>query len=242
MPFMPRAALVAALLLATPAWAQAPTVGFAGHEWLVRTYGGGPGPNEWRAANVAVDAAGLHLRMARDGEVWTAAEVVLLGPPLGFGTYTFDVTGDLDALDPNVVLGLFNFPGSDDVGPAGTNEIDIELTQWGSPQNPHRLNWTVYPALEGHDSAHRDAPFRPQAVTTTHSFTWTATEIAYASFDGPAGGEPVAAWTYAPDDPALHVPQQPLVVHMNFWLLDGRPPLSGAPAEIVISDFRYTPL
>src|SRR5690606_30765461 len=44
-------------LLVSPALAEAPVVHFAGHDWLVRTYGGAPGPNEWRAANVSVDDA-----------------------------------------------------------------------------------------------------------------------------------------------------------------------------------------
>src|SRR5690606_1205565 len=141
-------------------------------------YGGAPGPNEWRAANVSVDDAGLHLAIARDGEVWTAAEVVMLGPPLGFGTYEFSLAGDLEALDPNIVIGLFNFPGSEAVGPAGTHEIDIELTQWGSPLNPHRLNWTVYPAVPDAAPAHTDARFVATAPVTTHRFVWRPTEIA----------------------------------------------------------------
>jgi len=239
MRIIPLAGLVA--LMVAPALAESPTVSFSGYDWLVRTYGGGPGPNEWRAANVTVDEAGLHLAIARDGDVWTAAEVVMLGPPLGFGTYEFTLAGDLEALAPNIVIGLFNFPGSEAVGPAGTNEIDIELTQWGSPRNPHRLNWTVYPAFAGDTAAHTDAAFAATAAVTTHRFVWRSTEIAYSSFDGPPEGEPAARWTYAPPDPARAIPQQPLVVHVNFWLLDGTPPADGRPAAITLAGFRYTP-
>lgn len=230
-----------AALVASPALAEAPVVSFAGHDWLVRTYGGGPGPNEWRAANVTVDETGLHLAIAREGGHWTAAEVVMLGPPLGFGTYEFTLAGDLAALAPNIVVGLFNYPGSDAVGPDGSNEIDIELTQWGSPVNPHRLNWTVYPAVPGAAPAHSDAPFAATAPVTTHRFVWRPTEIAYASFDGPPAGPPTAHWTYAPPDPARAIPQRPLVVHVNFWLLDGAPPADGRPAAITLAGFRYTP-
>ena len=49
---------------------------------------------------------------------------------LGFGRYQFQVIGRIDQLDPNVVLGLFKYP-TPDVGPDGTNEIDIEFAQWG---------------------------------------------------------------------------------------------------------------
>ena len=40
----------------------ATTVNFAGYSWAVRSGQGGPGPNNWSAANASVDAAGaLHL-------------------------------------------------------------------------------------------------------------------------------------------------------------------------------------
>ncbi len=235
----------AALLALTPLPALAdPVVEFAGHSWLVRSYGGGPGPNEWAESNVFVDAQGLHLTIRNIDGVWTCAEVVMMGDPLGFGTYEFEVTGDLAALDTNAVLGLFNYPGSAEVGPDGTNEIDIEIAQWGDLQNPNRLNWNIYPAIEAGKKGNHALPLSLPAGASTHRFVWSAKTIDYASFEGLASkgqATSIGAWTYAPKNAARDIPQVPLVVHMNLWLTQGKAPASGEPVEITINDFRFTP-
>jgi hypothetical protein len=50
----------------------------------------------------------------------------------------FQTNGRLDLLDDNVVLGLFNYP-TEDVGPDGTHELDIEL-HGGEMQ---RIRWAT---------------------------------------------------------------------------------------------------
>jgi hypothetical protein len=237
-------AFLAAMALAVAPVAAGQFVDFAGHTWLVRSYPGGPGPNEWREANVFVDEHGLHLTIQRDGDAWTAAEVVRMGDPLGFGTYEFEISGDFETFDRNAVLGLFNYPASAEVGPDGTNEIDIEIAQWGDVQNPNRLNWNVYPAARGGKKGNHAIPLSLLAGASTHQFTWTAEAIDYASFRGfvsEGEAEPIGDWTYAPKNAARDIPQVPLVVHMNLWLIEGRAPASGEPVEIVINDFRFTP-
>lgn len=235
--------LAAALALAPLPVLAGTFVDFAGYTWLVRGFGGGPGPNEWREANVRVDDAGLHLTIQQDGDVWTCAQVLMMGPPLGFGSYEFEVSGDLSTLDTNAVLGLFNYPGSAEVGPDGTNEIDIEIAQWGVAHNPNRLNWNVYPAREGGKKGNHAIPLPPYA-SSTHRFIWSADRIEYASFDGYLSqGEalPIGEWTYAPKNAARDVPQSPLVVNMNLWLNKGDAPASGQSVEVTIRDFRFTP-
>jgi hypothetical protein len=237
-------ALIATLALAPLPALAGQFVDFAGHTWLVRSYGGGPGPNEWREANVFVDEQGLHLTIQQDGGVWTCAEVLMMGDPLGFGTYEFDVSGDLAKLDTNAVLGLFNYPGSEEIGPDGTNEIDIEIAQWGDLNNPNRLNWNIYPSAEGGKKGNHALPLKLPAGASTHQFTWSAKSIDYASFEGVAsdsGAASIGKWTYAPKNAARDIPQLPLVVHMNLWLTEGKAPSDGKPVEIVISDFRFTP-
>jgi hypothetical protein len=239
-------ALVSVLLAAVLVLpAEAREVTFAGHTWYVRDYPGGPGPNEWNPDDVFVDKDGLHLFIAKKNGVWTASEVVLLGPPLGFGTYTFEITGDLAALDTNAVIGLFNYRGSDDIGPDGTNEIDIEIAQWGDTRNPNKLNWNIYPSLASGEKGNHALPIAPGLTASTHRFTWTANSISYDAHDGYlslAEALPIADWVYAPRDAARDIPQHPLVVHMNLWLVEGKPPSDGKPIEIVIRDFRFTPL
>jgi|ERR1044071_2662413 hypothetical protein len=120
--------LLALLVLALGFSMKAKDVEFGGHTWTARSGRGGPGPNIWDENNAWLDAStNLHLKISnRDGK-WSCAEVTMRRR-LGFGRYQFQITGCLDLLDDNVVLGLFNYP-TRDVGPDGTNEIDIEFAR-----------------------------------------------------------------------------------------------------------------
>ncbi len=123
--------LVVALAFSSPG----KDIEFGGYTWTVRSGRGGPGPNAWDESNVWIDVAtNLHLKITqRDGK-WTCAEVTMR-KRLGFGRYQFKVSGRLDRLDDNVVLGLFNYP-TGDVGLNATHEIDIEFARWGNHRNP----------------------------------------------------------------------------------------------------------
>ncbi len=129
------------LLMALGAASQGGTLSFSGYTWAVRSSGrGGPGPNYWEPNNVLVDINGyLHLRLTqRDGK-WYCAELHTQ-ERLGFGRYEFWLTGRVDKLDRNVVLGLFNYPTSD-VGRDGTHEIEHRVCPVG-PFN--RAEWQLH--------------------------------------------------------------------------------------------------
>lgn len=239
---MLRALAFAATLALSSAAAHAETIRFAGYDWTVRDYPGGPGPNQWDPGNVFVDDAGLHLRITKVAGTWTCAEIVL-NQVLGFGTYSFDITGRPDRLDPNVVLGLFTYPSSDAVGPGGTNEIDIELTRWGNANNPNVINWTVYPPALGPKVTDGHFPMRLKGDASSYSFAWFASGVAFASYSGYADGSPklIAKWYDAPAKPATRIPQAPVPLHMNLWLLNGDAPTDGKPVDIVIRNFSFTP-
>jgi hypothetical protein len=132
---------VLALLIAAFPSSPAKTIRFAGYEWIVKSgINRGPGPNNWNENNVWVDQGGyLHLKLTKQGNRWYGAEV-LSRDRLGFGRYQFWIVGRVDRLDPNVVFGLFNYP-TPDVGPDGTNEIDIEFASGAS----QRLRWATTP-------------------------------------------------------------------------------------------------
>jgi hypothetical protein len=232
-------ALLVACVAAAPV--DAKTLAFAGYTWEVRSGQGGPGPNPWNPNNAWVDSAGaLHLKVAKRAGVWNCAEVYL-DQRLGFGTYDFKVTGAIDQLDKNVVLGLFDYP-TPDVGPDGTNEIDIEFSHWGNAANPIG-NYTIWPPVAGAEPAQRTFSFTLTDDQTTQRFTWAADSMVFRSYSGFAGpNRPVfGAWSYRPTDPAGHIPQNPLPVHMNLWLFEGHAPSNGQPVEIVINDFHFTP-
>lgn len=233
---------VLALLLATEGALWAATLHFAGYDWTVKSGNGlGPGPCDWSESNVWVDGDGdLHLKISHTGGAWTCAEVETT-QRLGFGKYQWWVIGEIDKLDTNVVLGLFNYPPPD-VGPDGTNEIDIELSRFGFPGAPN-LNFTDWPAKAGLPPAGKSYFFSLNGTYTTQRFTWQKNSIYFQSLNGHRNDNqsPIARWKYAPAYPLRRIPQAPLPVHMNLWLAGGKPPTDGREVEVVIQSFTYTP-
>ena len=231
-----------AAFFAVSSAADAKTLRFSGHDFIVRKAGtGGPGPNRWSPRNAWVDKRGrLHLKLSKRKGKWYAAEVYT-ADQLGFGRYTFQVKVRLGRLDRNVVVGLFTYPTAD-VGADGTNEIDIEFARWGNA-NADVGNFTVWPT----DPAlgPQSHPFRisPRVGRTTHSFEWNADAIAFRSRRGfrSNGGRTISSWTFSPTDPADRTSQDPMPLHLNVWAFEGTPPADGEDVEIVIRKFTFTP-
>jgi hypothetical protein len=203
---------------------------FGGYDWQVKTSSRriGPGPNLFSSANAWVAADGLHLRIAKVGGKWNAAEVINTAS-LGRGTYRWTVTGDLAALDPNAVLGLFTW--NDD--PAYNHrEIDIEFSRWGNAADPTNGQFVVQPYST---SGNLQRITQPGGVTTSsQTFTWGPSSVAFAS----SAASP-SSWTYTGSD----VPQPGGEnARMNLWLFRGQPPMNGAAVEVVITSFSFTPL
>lgn len=226
-------------LVRTVSAAEPGVVSFAGYTWSVRSGQGGPGPNAWSTENVWLDAAGqLHLKIAlRDGK-WSCAEVTLQRR-LGFGTYEFEVEGPIDRFDDNVVLGIFNYP-TRDVGGDATHEIDIEFARWGRAANPIG-NYTVWPVEKALRQTTKSFPFALTGAVSTHRFEWKTGRVDYRSWQGPrtAEGAEIARWVFEPTDAAKRVSGQPMPIHFNLWLFQGRPPKDGKEVEVVIRSFRF---
>jgi hypothetical protein len=221
--------------------AETTEIVFGGHPWTVRSGRGGPGPNVWEGKNVWVDAAtNLHLKIAQRGGNWSCAEVTMR-KRLGFGRYQFQTTGRLDQFDDNVVLGLFNYP-TGDVGPDATHEIDIEFARWGAARNPMG-NFTVWPVERGLKQVSKAFPVVLTDDAATHRFGWSRGRIMFQSLNGHRedNGQELSQWTYNPDEPARFISQQPMPVHINLWLFQGRAPKNGRELEVIIRDFKYTP-
>ena len=234
-----RLSLVVATALALHQATSSAAVSFAGYDWQVRDGTGGPGPNTFSAQNVSVDEQGyLHLRIVKRQGKWSCAEV-FLDQRFGFGRYEFELLGRPDQFDDNVVLGLFNYtvPG---VGPDGTNEIDIEFATWGGAQAQHG-NYTVWPAIEGPAPVTHSFDATQAGEQSLHRFDWASGSVVYGSYDG-WDADPVAeihSWAYAPLSPLPLIPQQPIPVHMNLWLFQGKAPTDGQDVEIVVTGFRF---
>ena len=226
------------LLCFAPA-ALAKTIHFGGYDWTVRSGHGGPGPNAWDEQNVWLDADGnLHLKISHRSGQWTCAELTLQ-QRLGFGDYRFQLTGPLDRLDDNVVLGLFNYP-TREVGPDATHEIDIEFARWGDAKNPMG-NFTVWPAVDGLRRETKSFAFKLTSDSTSHQFTWTRSQVQFLSLQGQGKENEICRWVYQPQEPSRYIAQKPMPVHMNLWLFKGLPPKNVQEIELVLRQFTFTP-
>lgn len=208
-------------------------VSWGGATWQVKTSRAavGPGPNVFDKANVTVDASGyLHLRIQRNaGGTWTSAEII--GPTsFGYGTYTFILGSRVDSLDPNAVLGLFTWS---DKAPYAHRELDIEFSRWGNAAEPTNAQYVVQP----YDAARHLARFtQPATTVSTHRFTWRKGTVSWQSLD--AASAPIASYAYSGSDVPVPGDER---VHLNLWLFNGAAPLNGAPAEIIVRSFSFTP-
>jgi hypothetical protein len=207
------------------------TVRFSGYSWQVKSSTGrvGPGPNYFSNTldNVWVDHRGrLHLKLTHTNGRWYGAEIMNT-QSLGRGRYSFELDSAVDALDPNVVLGLFTW--SDD--PAYNHrEIDIEFSRWGNAADSTNGRYVVQPHQR---AGNLQKMTQPAVSSSTHSFDWQANGVAFASSTGTP-----SAWTYT----GPHVPQPGSEhVHMNLWLYHGAPPQNGQTVEIVVKRFSFTP-
>lgn len=204
-----------------------------GVTWQVKTSRSpvGPGPNLFDKANVWVDANGnLHLRIARSAAgTWSCAEII--GPTTyGYGTYSFQLASPVNALDPNVVLGLFTWS---DKAPYAHREIDIEFARWGSASDPTNAQYVVQP----YDKAGHLVRFtQPATSASLHRFSWHAGRVVWDSFD--VNGVPITSYNYAGSDVPKSGDER---VHLNLWLFNGASPVNAQPVEVVLSSFAFTP-
>ncbi len=221
---------------------HAATINWKGHTWNV-TAGGMAGVCQGNAANISVDTDGyLHMKITNNGSTWTAAEI-FTADKIGFGTYQWQIDGPVDKLDKNVVVGLYPYGPQAGIGADGQNEIDIEYARWGNASYPNG-NYTVYPPT-GTSSSEITFDFTLTDTYTTSRFTWSSTQIDFATMSGfePLGSNAglIKAWTFAPTTPATKVPQQALPLGMNLWCFQGTPS-NGQNVEIIVRDFTFVPL
>lgn len=230
--------VIAAAGLVLASAADAKTLDFAGHYWTVRPNGvGGPRNNRWCQANAFVDAQGrLHLRLTKTARGWCSAEVSSTDR-MRFGHYRWTLDTRVDRFDKNVVLGLFNYPPSD-VGGDGTNEIDIEFARWGKA-NWDPLNFTVFPRDPKVGSTTAAFPLALAGERSTHSFDWSARSTRFRAWEAEGTGAPLRDWTFKPAQPVRAIPQAPMPVYMNLWVV--APPADGQPVEVIFRDFTFTP-
>lgn len=232
------------LLLAYSIISDAKTIEFSGLKWIVRTGHGGAGPNYWSKQNVWVDEWGqLHLKISKIGDKWYSSEV-FTEKPLGFGVYKFYIIGKVDQLDPNVVLGIFNYPTH--YNPRdGSNEIDIEISRWGATgEKESNISFTVWPSNVKYTKSTLNFAFNLNGTFSTHGFLWDKDLVFFQSGYGHHSDfkYPILSWLFSPPDYENYIPQKPLPIHLNLWLLKGIPPKNNQPVEVIIKKFCYISL
>jgi beta-glucanase (GH16 family) len=219
--------LCALLALLCVSAASARGIEWAGTEWRVRTGTGKPcASDRWNADGAWVDTDGwLHLKVARSPDGRFACVEIESTRRYGFGQYAFDVRGPIGSVDPDVVFGVFMYPPAD-VGPDGTNEIDIEIARWGEPNAP-QVNYTVW---NRSDIGKRHAALHVQE-SITHSkfaFDWQHDSV---SWESPLQqGHKV---NFRGD-----IADQPQTLVINLWLFKRPGPRSGQEVEFMIKSLR----
>lgn len=191
----------------------------------------GPGPNVFSKSNVSVDAAGnLHLQITRNAAgKWTCAEIIAPAS-YGYGTYTFTLASRVDALDPNVVLGLFTWS---DRAPYAHREIDIEFARWGIAADATNAQYVVQPYDQ---PSHLKRFAQPAATISTQRFTWQRDRIDWESRDG--SGVLIDSYTYTGADVPRSGDER---VHLNLWLFGGAAPANASAVDVVLESFTYAP-
>lgn len=174
--------------------------------------------------NAWIDANGyLHLKISNSNGVWSGAEITT-PQALGFGTHQFKVIGHPDSLEKNVVFGFFPYT-TPSIGVDGTNEIDVEFGSWGNDELL-RGHWAVWPANAGNTKTSYSFDMTPNTGFSTHRFTWTSRQVSFRVLTGLTDDDSgsYANWTFAPQDSLVRIPQNPLPLHLNMWLFNGKPP------------------
>ncbi|MFO7977731.1 MAG: glycoside hydrolase family 16 protein [Bacteroidales bacterium] len=207
---------------------------FAGFQWHVKSGFGPPGPNMWsdHYEHVWVDEnQALHLTLTPSGKHWLATEVVS-EDYFGYGTYTFFLKTDPTTLDPHAVAALFLYHDGD-------NEVDIEFTRWGNPDNDNLGNYVLQPAdVPGNQYVF---PLRLKGAFSTHRIVWQPDKVVFESWHGhypnPEPSGMISRWEYSRE----HVPQDHQVrLHLNFWLFRGVHPGEALQQQFIISGFSYS--
>ena len=193
---------------------------FAGYTWAVKSEFSGPGPNHFdeTLASVDSDSGDLTLSVREGASFWGCAEVIL-NRSLGYGTYRFFLRADsIQGLDKNLVLGLFTYASD-------TQEVDIELSQWGGAYPGVNADFAVQPS-----AVKRFLVSGGGGVLEAY-YTWGPGFVNFS-----CGG---TTWSHTGSDIPSPGSER---VHMNLWLFRGQPPASGRGATVRVANFSFVPL
>ncbi len=208
------------------------TIQFSGYAWDVvqepTDSGGEMHANS--ASNVWTDERGwLHLRIAREGDAWTCAELVL-SRSLGYGSYSFALRGG-PVFEPGTVLGLFTW----DPREAAQNhrEIDVELSQWGDSAAKN-AQFTIQPYYVAANVFRFQSP---SSTALTHSFVWQQGQAGFKTVRTDANQSVIAEHVFTSGVPSPGAER----VHMNLYIYGKSRMPQRRGVEVVIEKFAFLP-
>jgi hypothetical protein len=159
------------------------TLQFSGYEWEVRHLASDRAGtrNNFDPANAWTDERGfLHLRITRNADGWTCAEVKLTRS-LGYGSYLF-VVRELSHLEPAAVFSIFT---REDLGSdPNFREMNIEISRWGDVSSKNG-QYVIQPYYVPANVTQFIAP----AGVLTHSFRWEPGRVSFRTFRGEVTGK-----------------------------------------------------
>lgn len=222
-------------------------ISFADYGWEVkmRDFRTGPGPNYFsdRVEDIWVDDEGLHLTISKRDGRWHCTEAIL-DASLGYGTYSFQTHGQVDAIDPMMVLGLFTWDGA--AKEQNHREMDIEFTRWGDADEYTNAQYAVQPCDQCPGCDDRCTRFRvnltDEKSNLTHYLIWSPGTVEFRMYYGhhidspPPASALVHRWTHASE----YVPEPGNEnIRFNFWLYHGNAPAGNQGDEVVITNFTW---
>lgn len=215
------------------------SLNFSGYTWGIKLTGTStgsqfdPGPNFWSndSSVVSVGTDGLHLKISNINGRWQCGEVYLT-KSLGYGTYTVQVSSRVDQLDSNTVaapLFIYAAPGQ---------ELDNEYSgSGGLIPSSYNAQFVAQPYTVGGNTFYYRQPWTAQFTT---QMQWSAAQVTFSSWFGwastPTAATLISQWTYGG---SYIPPAGEERVHINLWLLNGRGPVTGNGAEMVINSFAF---
>jgi hypothetical protein len=206
-------------------------VEFSGYQWAVRSTASDRGGvrNVFAPANVWTDSGGfLHLRVARQAERWTSAEVKL-SRSLGYGLYRF-VVRDVSHLKPAAVFSLFTW---DDSGPS--REMDVEISRWGEPQDKN-AQYVVQPYFVPANTVRFNTP----PGTLTFRMLWEPGRVSFKTVRGSSSNnqsDVIAEHVFTSGVPSPGDER----VHMNVYVYDNKRRPLQHDFEVVVEKFEFLP-
>ena len=213
------------------------TLKFSGYEWRVRNAPSSRGDrvNPYSTANAWTDNDGaLHLRVAKESDKWTCAEVTLTRS-FGYGLYSFEVR-DTSNLGLRDVFSMFtwDYAGGDALQPgvaptANHREMAIEIGHRGDPNSTNGL-YVVQPFYV----AANVAKFSVPAGQVTHSFRWEPGKLTFRTVSGSAT---LSEHVFTSGVPAPELE----TVRMALYIFGNTDDSAEKGTEVVIEKFQYLP-